>query len=78
MPIQKKSRQKVSDDDLPLREDALAGDMHGNNSLRGNDQSSVRNQRLAVPDVQQETTSVRESFRRIDPDERAKAARRRK
>ena len=50
----------------------LAPDMMGNNSLQGNDQASVRNQRQAVPDVKQETDGVVESFEKLDKDVRAK------
>ena len=47
-------------------------DIMGNNSLQGNDQASVRNQRQAVPDVKQETDGVVESFEKLDKNVRAK------
>lgn len=50
----------------------LASDEMGNNRLQAKDQSSVRNQRKAVPDVKQETDGVIESFQKLDKDERAK------
>ncbi|MCC2096952.1 MAG: hypothetical protein KDJ29_08665 [Hyphomicrobiales bacterium] len=53
------------------RED-LASDIMGKNSLQGNDQESVRNQRQAVPDVKQETDGVVESFEKLDKDVRAR------
>lgn len=50
----------------------LAQDIMGNNSLQGNDQANVRNQRQAVPDVKLETDGVVESFEKLDKDVRAR------
>jgi hypothetical protein len=55
-----------------LSETDLAQDKMGRNSLQGDDQSSVRNERQAVPDVKQDADSVLESFRKLDKDERAR------
>jgi hypothetical protein len=56
-----------------LTESGLAQDKMGDNSLQGNDQSNVRNQRQAVPDVKQEPDSgVIESLKNMDKDVRAK------
>lgn len=56
-----------------LRETDLAQERMGKNSLQGNDQESVRNQRQAQPDVKREPDeSVRESFRKMDKDVRAR------
>lgn len=54
-----------------LTRSGLASDEMGNNRLQAKDQSSVRNQRKAVPDVKQETDGVIESFQKLDKDERA-------
>ncbi|MCY0095311.1 hypothetical protein [Hoeflea ulvae] len=55
-----------------LTEADLAQDKMGDNSLQGNDQSNVRNQRQAVPDVKQEPDdSVVESLEKMDKDVRA-------
>ncbi len=50
----------------------LAADRMGNNQLQGDDQTKVRNQRHAVPDVKQEADGVIESFEKLDKDERAR------
>tara|TARA_R110001606_G_scaffold29692_1_gene92490 strand:- start:580 stop:813 length:234 start_codon:yes stop_codon:yes gene_type:complete len=55
-----------------LTESDLAQDKMGDNSLQGNDQANVRNQRQAVPDVKQEPDgSVIESLEKMDKDVRA-------
>ena len=55
-----------------LTESDLAQDKMGDNSLQGNDQANVRNQRQAVPDVKQEPDkSVVESLEKMDKDVRA-------
>lgn len=55
-----------------LSETDLAQDKMGKNSLQGDDQANVRNQRKAVPDVKKETDGVLESFRKLDKDVRAR------
>lgn len=55
-----------------LSESDLAQDKMGDNSLQGNDQANVHNQRQAVPDVKQEPDkSVVESLEKMDKDVRA-------
>ena len=55
-----------------LTETDLAQDKMGDNSLQGNDQANVRNQRQAVPDVKQDADgSVIESLEKMDKDVRA-------
>ena len=55
-----------------LSESDLAQDKMGDNSLQGNDQANVRNQRQAVPDVKQKPDSgVVESLEKMDKDVRA-------
>ncbi|MGE0233592.1 MAG: hypothetical protein AB7O39_15970 [Flavobacteriaceae bacterium] len=59
--------------DPPMPTDTdLAQDKMGRNSLQGDDQESVRNQRRAVPDAKQEPDDVIESFEKLDKDERAR------
>lgn len=47
-------------------QDDMASEMKGRNSLQGNDQRNVRNQREAVPDVKRETEGVVESFEKTE------------
>jgi hypothetical protein len=68
----KSAKPKRGGLDSGLSRSDLAPDIMGNNSLQGNDQASVRNQRQAVPDVKQETDGVVESFEKLDKDVRAK------
>jgi hypothetical protein len=51
----------------------LAQDIMGKNSLQGDDQSNVRNQRQAQSDVKLETDGIVESFEKIDKDVRAES-----
>lgn len=55
-----------------LTETDLASDKMGRNSLQGDDQANVRNQRQAVPDVKQDTDSIEESAEKTDKDVRAR------
>ena len=50
----------------------IASEEMGRNSLQGDDQANVRNERQAVPDVKTETDGVVESFRKLDKDTRAR------
>jgi len=55
-----------------LTESDLAQDKMGDNSLQGDDQANVRNQRQAVPDVRQKPDDgVVESLEKMDKDVRA-------
>ncbi|MEM5492168.1 hypothetical protein [Hoeflea sp. AS16] len=55
-----------------LTEADLAQDKMGDNSLQGDDQGNVRNQRQAVPDVKKKPDdSVIESLEKMDKDVRA-------
>lgn len=58
-------------DTKPTRTD-LASHVMGNNSLQGNDQSSVRTQRQAQPEVKQKTDGLIEGLKKLDKDVRAK------
>ncbi|WIY52247.1 hypothetical protein O9Z70_12335 [Devosia sp. YIM 151766] len=55
-----------------LSESDLAAERMGRNSLQGDDQTNVPNQRQAVPDENQETDGVIESFEKLDKDKRAR------
>jgi hypothetical protein len=55
-----------------LTESDLAQDKMGRNSLQGDDQARVRNQRHAVPDEKAETDDIRESLRKLDKHVRAR------
>ena len=50
----------------------IAADEMGRNSLQGNDQENVRNQRHAVPDAKTETDWIVESFKKLDKEKRAR------
>ena len=54
-----------------LTETDLASDIQGNNQLEGNDQLNVQNERKAQADVLQETSSIVENAKKLDPDYRA-------
>jgi hypothetical protein len=54
-----------------LTESDLAQDIRGRNSLQGEDQESVRNQRQAYPDERLETDDIVESLEKLDKDVRA-------
>lgn len=58
-------------EDRELTEADLAQRKMGDNSLQGNDQTRVRNQRQAVPDVKLDTDGVIESLEKLDKDVRA-------
>ena len=61
----------MADQKRTLTDTDLAQDKMGRNSLQGNDQADVRNQRKAVAGVKREADDVIESFRKIDKDVRA-------
>ena len=56
-----------------LRETDLAQDKMGRNSLQGDDQESVRNERQDMPEGKRDPDqNIRESFRKMDKDVRAR------
>ena len=59
-------------DPSELTETDLAQDKMGDNSLQGDDQANVRNQRHAQAGVRQEADGVIESFKKLDKNVRAK------
>lgn len=52
-------------------ESDLAQDRMGKNSLQGDDQRNIQNQRHSVPDEKQESEGVIESFENMDAETRA-------
>ena len=71
MPKNKKSTTRVSKVDT-LTETDFAQDQMGKNSLQGDDQSLVRNQRRAVPGVKDEAdASIIDTLEKSDKDVRA-------
>ena len=66
--------EATSDPDRPIGETDIASDVMGRNSLQGDDQENVHNQRHAVPDAKLEPDADPvESARMTDKDARAKA-----
>ena len=61
----------MGDQKRTLTDSDLAQDKMGRNSLQGDNQADVRNQRRGVPYVKQEADDVIESFGKIDKDVRA-------
>ena len=58
-------------DDGTLTETDLASDIMGRNSLQADDANNVQNERKAQAEVLQETSSIVENAKRMDPDYRA-------
>lgn len=53
--------------------DDFSDDLQGRNSLQGDDQARVRNQRHAVPGVKRQAEDVLESFEKTEAHEQARA-----
>lgn len=70
--MSKEDNTSRTEKDRELTRADLASDEMGNNSLQGDDQANVRNQRHAVPDVKTEADGVIESFEKLDKDKRAR------
>ncbi len=65
------TRATRKSDERRLTESDLASERMGKNSLQGEDQLSVRNERKAMPDERLETDDPIESFRKVDKHKRA-------
>ena len=52
-------------------QDDIANEIKGKNSLQGNDQARVHNERVAVAESNRQTEGVIESFEKMDPKVRA-------
>ena len=64
------TKRKSSDTRLTRAD--IASDEMGRNSLQGDDQEDVRNERRAVPDAKTEADDIVESFKKLDKDKRAR------
>jgi hypothetical protein len=54
-----------------LDRDDFANEIHGRNSLQGNDQKGVHNERRTMAQEKRETEGLIESFENMDPKTRA-------
>lgn len=72
MTATEKKSDRFRDSGRDLTETDLAADKMGRNSLQGDDQSKVRNQRQSVPDAKKDAEDVVESFENMDPETRAR------
>lgn len=74
--LQSMARQRKASSRPPeaheIIEADLAQDKMGKNSLQGDDQSSVRNERHAEPDMKPEADDLMETFEKSDKDVRAR------
>jgi hypothetical protein len=59
-------------DETETTEETLDNERMGRNSLQGDDQESVRNERRSLPDGRSQADDLEESFEKLDKDERAK------
>ena len=73
MPADKPSKPDLRNCGTRLRETDLSNDRMGRNSLQGDDQSSVRNERQAQPETRLEPDELMESFEKMDKEKRARA-----
>ncbi|WEX11407.1 hypothetical protein [Chelativorans sp. AA-79] len=75
MPAEKASQGqgRKPNDSTKVKETDLANDRMGRNSLQGDDQESVRNERHAQPDNRTHPDEVMESFTKMDKDKRARS-----
>lgn len=64
--------RKSGPPDRKLTRSDIASEEMGRNSLQGDDQANVRNERQAAPDVKNDTDGIVESFRKLDKDKRAR------
>lgn len=72
MPADRSSEARRTNRGTKLRETDLANDKMGKNSLQGDDQLSVRNERHAQPDARRDADETMESFEKMDKDKRAR------
>jgi hypothetical protein len=73
MTVDKARQARKPSGSTKLRQTDLANDRMGKNSLQGDDQLSVRNQRHASPDARTDPDEVMESFTKMNKEERARA-----
>lgn len=73
MPTRKTRGKTLSQRETTLHETDLAAERMGRNSLQGDDQANVRNQRHAQPgELPEPDESVLESFEKMDKETRAR------
>lgn len=72
MKVQQMNAKRNVKSNTDSDESNLAQERMGRNSLQGDDQLSVRNERHAVPDVKPDADDIIESFEKRDKDKRAR------
>lgn len=72
MAADKRNRERGLGRANDLRETDLANQKAGKNSLQGDDQLSVRNERHAEPDTRRDPDETIESFEKMDKEKRAR------
>lgn len=72
MASEKSNRERGLNRANKTRETDLANQKTGRNSLQGDDQLSVRNQRHDQPDARRDPDEIMESFEKMDKDKRAR------
>lgn len=72
MPAHKTRRENNPNRGTNLRETDLASDRMGRNSLQGDDQNNVRNERHAQPQPRSAPDETMESFEKMDKEKRAR------
>lgn len=65
------AKERDISDPRTLDEAGLDSDRMGRNSLQGDDQRHVRNEREALPDEREEADGIEESFEKLDKERRA-------
>src|SRR5690606_16571584 len=68
----RKQNDERADTERQLGQTDFAQAEMGRNSLQGNDQSDIRNERRATPSTKPEADDVLDSFRKLDKDVRAR------
>lgn len=71
MATDKSNQERGLDRAKELKETDLANQKTGRNSLQGDDQLSVRNQRHEQPDTRRDPDETMESFEKMNKDKRA-------
>ncbi|WP_173931423.1 hypothetical protein [Chelativorans sp. Marseille-P2723] len=72
MPTEKTPQPRNLNRQTDLRESDLDADRMGRNSLQGDDQENVRNERQSQPGMRGEPDEIIESFEKMDKDKRAR------
>ncbi len=72
MPAERTSATRQLKRGKKFRETDIANEKMGRNSLQGDDQSSVRNERHDQPETRRDPDEIMESFEKMDKDKRAR------